>query len=101
MDANLGSASNRSAGLRSPNGPVILSRAGPAASSRRKILRDTGIPPHYAWCALALVLAAILGFGGVYSYVWAPVDLGSFLCVSVLFWQSALRRLALNWQPAK
>ena len=99
MDANSDSASKRSAGLHSPPGPVTLSRAGPGASSRRKILRDTGIPPHYAWCALALVLAAILGFGGVYSYVWAPVDLGLFLCVSVLFWQSALRRLALNWQP--
>lgn len=54
------------------------------------------------WLTYALVipiLAAIAGFGGVYSYVWVPVILALFTVTLIFVWRQALLRQPLAWHP--
>ena len=63
--------------------------------SERGARADSAVAPFsqgYVWLALGAVLFAILGFGGVYSYIWAPVDCVLFAATALLFWQAAARR---------
>ncbi len=51
------------------------------------------------WAVIAPTLAAILGFGGVYSYVWAPVDAALFVGLAVHLWRRALSGRSLLAHP--
>jgi O-antigen ligase len=56
--------------------------------------------PSSAWTAylaLAATLAAVLGFGGVYSYVWGPIDIVLFFAVAARLWQWAWDSRRLPW----
>ncbi len=46
--------------------------------------------------SLSAVLIAVIGFGGVYSYIWVPVSIGLFLGVIVLLWGWVLGRYELK-----
>ncbi|HUX66485.1 MAG TPA: O-antigen ligase family protein [Terriglobales bacterium] len=60
---------------------------GTAATSAPKTSAAASARGGWAfWAALAPTLAAIVGFGGVYSYVWVPVDVALFIGLAVLLW---------------
>lgn len=42
------------------------------------------------WATLIPTMAAIAGFGGVYSYIWVPADVALFVALAVLYWRWAL-----------
>lgn len=49
-------------------------------------------PPAWLFYATLLpVLGAIVGYGGVYSYIWAPVDLALFAATIIWLWLCAIR----------
>ncbi len=49
------------------------------------------LPERWLIYAAALpVTVAIFGFGGVYSYIWTPVDIALFACFLILVWRQAL-----------
>lgn len=51
------------------------------------------------WAALIPTLAAIVGFGGVYSYIWAPTDIALFIALAVLFWKRLPSGRSLPYHP--
>ncbi len=57
------------------------------------------LPAWPAYVALAAVLAAIAGFGGVYSYIWVPVDLVLFTALAIWLVMTALADRSWPWHP--
>lgn len=58
------------------------------------------MPPKWVfYAALLPVLAAIIGFGGVYSYIWVPVDLVIMLAACALILQTVWQKRPLIWNP--
>lgn len=57
------------------------------------VVTPAPLPPAFpnwgGYVALLGTLAAIVGFGGTYSYVWASVDIALFAALAGLLWQRA------------
>lgn len=56
--------------------------------------------PRWVFPAAVLpVLFTILGFGGVYSYIWVPAALSLFIATALLLWWQARAGGNLTWNP--
>ena len=48
---------------------------------------------------LGVTIATVLGFGGVYSYIWVPADLILFSAFLLVLWLSVWHGYRLPWDP--
>ncbi len=62
-----------------------------SAGAAVRLARPGGIerrrPTWTYWAVLVPTFAAVVGFGGVYSYVWAPVDVALFVALITYLWK--------------
>ncbi len=73
-----------------------------AAATQRLYVPELRPNPAPLWAVYALMLCvffAIAGFGGVYSYIWAPTTIALIFFVLVLAWQKTVHHANWTWHP--